>query len=389
MSAQDTASEGESTTSQDSTETNVDPVAEPARTRPPRRFPLLALLAFLLALAALGAAGWLWYDLTAPDPELDPVLAKLDEERERSARLEQRLNALEEQAATVGQQADRALDRQAAMENELQETRQLLSQADDQVGTLASLQRELAEELRGQMQQLWQREGQERQIDRDLELRLLLLEAASLLRIGQERAELTDDLVGARTAYRRASTLIQQADDPRLGNVRRHIARELDALETAVSPDWLRAQVQLERLTEDVNTWPLATPGDTEPAARPDDPAESPGWTGSLRNALGQLVRVRPRDEVELTDEQINAAREQMRMRLTAAELAVARRDTLELDHHLRAAQRDLQAWFDGEASEIQSARALMEELTGLETATLPVEFGQALAALRAHLEQL
>ncbi len=386
MSAQDTSSDGESA-SQDSTENRPDSPRLASPRSPSRPFPLLALIALLLSLVALAASAWLWYDLADPDPELDPVLAELEQQGERTITLAQRIEALAGQVATAGQQADRALERQETLENQLQETRQLISQAGDEVGGLASRQRELAEELRGQMQELWQREGRERQIDRELELRLLLLEAASLLRIGQERAELTDDLVGARTAYRRAATLVQQADDPRLGNVRRHIARELDALETAVAPDWLRAQVQLERLAETVEHWPMANPGNTE--AEPDQPAEATGWMGSMRNALGQLVRVRPRDEVELSDEQINAAREQMRMRLTAAELAIARRDTLELDHHLRAAMRDLQDWFDGSAPEIQSARALMEQLTGLETATLPVEFGQALTALKAHLEQL
>jgi uroporphyrin-III C-methyltransferase len=339
----------------------------------------LAGLAVVLALLALVASGWVWYsgqrDSDAPSPmqvELDARAGELASAMAAIERLEGRLEAMESAAS------------------ELESLAGASAVAERKINELASELDDISQELGEQIQSLWQREGEQRQADHELERRMLMLEAASLLRLGQERAELASDWSSARAAYRRASDLLQQVDDPRLGGVRRELARELDSLEAIDAPDWLRLQTRLERLAGQSTEWPrrpLADdpgPADGEAAEGGDDA----GWLSSARSALAGLVRVSPRDEMALSDSQVDALREQFRLRLAAAEMAAARRDSAELAHHLQSAQRQMDIAFDPEDRAVAEALTLISELQQQSLAEVPVGLGRALAALRDLLAQ-
>lgn len=351
---------------------------------PPRQGRLGLIVVALIALAALALAVYPWIDQTDEREALDfaspssveavsgRLEAGLSDLSDRLERLEQALEAASGERESLAGRLDQA----ASSRDELSE--QLQRQARD-LETLES-------EVNAQLQELWQQEGQQREVDRELERRLRLLEAASLLRFGQERAELAGDWPAARSAYERAERLVRAVDDPRLGQVRRLLAAEMDSLEAAREPDWERWQVRLNRIAESTPDWPLRARADADQSL-PESDQENGGWLGDMRSALGRLFTVSRRDELALPEEVLDSLREQLRLRLVAAELALVRRNLLELGHQLGAALDLVERWFDTEDVDVREASEHLGELKSLEGARAPDGLGEALRALQTHLD--
>jgi len=196
------------------------------------------LLVALLALAALAVALYPLLDQQDPLEEfamLETSLEDLDARiSDRVSGLAERLDSLEQALEDAAADRDRLASRlDRRLDEAASERRSLAGRIDAQEGSLEALESELG----AQLQELWQQEGQQREVDRDFARRMHLLEAASLLRLGQERAELAADWTAARLAYERAEQLLRDVDDPRLGQVRRLLAAELTALESAREPN--------------------------------------------------------------------------------------------------------------------------------------------------------
>lgn len=344
-----------------------------------------ARLALLLALVAIGLWLWQWMQ---PDQAPDADWALASEQERLADRLDSRLEAL---AADVSALRDELSEREqsGALSEALEQTEAGVRELES---GLAGLERDLERQNRqvvARLEALEDREGEQRQVDRELDRRLLMLEAAALLRFGQERAELAADPGLAAEAYRRAGDLLRQADDPRLGQVRRELARELEALEALEQTDWLQIQSRLERLSAQAPAWPIRRPDSAAEADAGDDiSAEQAGWRQSLRDTFSELVRVRPRNAVLLDDEEIEALRQQIVLRLTAAELAAVRRDAAELGHHVEAAVRLLETHFDGADTGVSEALGLLRTVAVSETETEALVLGAALAGLREQLDR-
>lgn len=366
---------------------NLAPAADAEEKPRSSSRPWLAGLALLVAIAALGLSLMHWQqaaDTAVPDEigaaELAATGERIDEMEGRLGELETRFDGL----------AGNVDDRDA----ELEGLEQALASVTSNVDSIQADMARLEDELGDRIQSLTEREGEQRQSDRELENQLLMLEAASLLRLGQERAELAADWPAARQAYRRASSLLQEADDPRLSAVRRTVTRELDELENIETPDWLRIQVRIERLSGQAHRWPRPPmAGQSTASVSADDEAEDDaeaeaGWGDSLKSIFGQLVRVRPRASVALSDEELDLMRRQVGLRLTAAELAAARRDGEELSHHLRSAGNMLTSHFDPTDASVAEALQELEALAEFSPSAAPAGLGRALAELREHMDR-
>lgn len=352
--------------------------------QPRRRGGLGLIFVALIALVALALALHLWFDATdqleAPDfassSSVEAVKERLEDGlaglSDRLDRLEQMLETAAGERESLASRLDQAaLDRDALSERIERQSRELET---------------LESEVNAQLQELWQQEGQQREVDRELERRLRLLEAASLLRFGQERAELAGDWPAARSAYERAERLVRAVDDPRLGQVRRLLAAEMDSLEAAREPEWERWQVRLDRIAASTADWPLRARADAGQSL-PDSEPETTGWLADMRSALGRLFTVSRRDELALPDEVLDGLREQLRLRLVAAELALVRRNLIELGHQLGAAQDLVERWFDTDDADVREASERLGELRSLEAARTPEGLGEALRALQSHLD--
>ncbi len=339
-------------------------------------------LVAVVALVALGLAIYPWLD---SEPEGEDFASKASVEAVEQ-HLERALEELSDRLERTEQTLEAAAVEREGLIDQLDQAASSRSELSSLVERQARSLDELETELGAQLQELWQQEGQQREVDRELERRLRLLEAASLLRFGQERAELGGDWSAARGAYERAERLVRAVDDPRLGQVRRLLAAEMDSLEAAREPDWARWQVRLTRMADSTSAWPLRTTSEAADPA-PDLEADGSGWLADMRSALGRLFTVSRRDELALPDEVLDSLREQLRLRLVAAELALVRRNLVELGHQLGAALDLMEQWFDDSDADVSEASERLRELQSLQAPQAPDGLGQALRALQSQLD--
>ena len=328
----------------------------------------------------------------------DQTLAELEQRLEAAGPLAERLDQVESTLADLAGERERleTLEaRLADLADDQQDLQQNASGLDESINSVNATVSELASRLEGLEADLGTRIdelAEQRQIERadarELERSIRLVEVATLLRLGQERAELAGDLAGARQSYGLARERLDALDDARLSRISRALADEIEALAAVEEPDWVAIQARLAGLADGSRNWPLAAEEtDTGPArTETEDDGES-GWRSGVRDALGQLVRVQPRGEAQLTDDQVSAVREQLALRLTAAELSAARRDSDQLHHHLERTLALVERWFDGQADDVAAARAALEALAGTEPAQAPSGLGRARSMLRDEME--
>jgi uroporphyrin-III C-methyltransferase len=206
-----------------------------------------------------------------------------------------------------------------------------------------------------------------------------------MLRSGQERAELAGDYSAARVAFRRAYRLLRESDDPRASRARGLVAQELEALEAMSEPDWTSMTARIDRLVAGIDEWPAVAVTDVA-AAEAAEVDETAGWWARMGSTLAGLVRVQPRDAMPVTAEDLDLVREQVRLRLTAVELAIARRDLEESSRQLRRTAELIERWFDTDHSVVARSLDVLGELAATEPAKLP-DLGGSLAEIQRLLE--
>jgi uroporphyrin-III C-methyltransferase len=351
-------------------------VETPRRARAPGK--ALAILALLVALATAAGLAWMWSEQTGPDfgelasaEDLDVLSESLAEQSDRLHEQSARLESVEER-----------FDR---LETGLADLRQALRERGDETDDLGHRLSDLEATLDEAVERLEDAAGDQRAVDRELARRLNLMEAAALLRGGQQRAELAADYSGARAAYRRAYRLMRDFDDPRGNRARGLVAQELEALEDMAEPDWTAMDAQLDRLAVSIEQWPAASVAGM-PAAAEEDDEEAAGWWSRAGSTLAGLVRVQPRDSIAISAEELDAVREHIRLRLVAAEVALARRDLEEVARQLGRAEEHIERWFDTGDTAVQRGLSTLNDLAATEPAELPT-LGAALAEVQRLLE--
>lgn len=342
----------------------------------------LAPIALLLALVAFGLALWVLLDQEDDQGDAFAAAGEVEALTTEVADLSARLERLDERL-------DSLADGVEELEIDAAGRREAFRQAETDTASLNERLTTLEDRLADAVERLQAESDDQREVDQNIARQLELTEAAGLLRLGQQRAQLARDWTGARTAYQRASSRLRDFASPRYDRVRGLVARELEALEAIDEPDWVALSGRLARMAESSADWP----GGAEVAEAPGDAgaggaaqAAESGWWAGVRRSLARLVRVTPRDSVPITAEQVDAAREEVRVRLLAAEMAVARRDVEELAHHVEAAGNAIRQWFDVDAAAPARALEELDRIAETELPEVPV-LGEALAEITRLME--
>ncbi len=293
-------------------------------------------------------------------------------------RLEERSDRREAQLGDLEQGLGRVDERSSAMTRTVEQAAQ---SSTDQAAELADLRRR----LEAAVEQMDAAGDLERETDRELRRQILMLEAAGLLRMGQDMAELQGDWQAARRAYERARDRLGLVDDARLEPVRRALAREIEALKGFEGPDLNSARARLERWGRESRTWPMQLSAQSH-SEEPAEDAPDQSWRQRLGQSLGALVQVERRDALGRDEEQFNAAREQMQLRLLAAEFALVRRDQSALVGQIESILQMMETWFQPDAPEIDAARSGLEALAEMDLQPALPELGTALDQLQTRI---
>jgi uroporphyrin-3 C-methyltransferase len=344
-------------------------IAEPPPA-PRKRGAWLSLVA-LLALAALGIAGWQSYssrqDIDGLRQELAKRLADVD---------------AQSKAGKIAGDQLRDATRDASVKIGMLEAK--LAESQSQQVALEALYQDLSR-------------------NRD---EWAFAEIEQTLLVANQQLQLAGNVRAALIALQAADTRLQNMNRPQMLGLRKAISEDLARLKAAPFVDTVGLSVRIDTVIAAVDKLPLAA--ETRPAGEPAAaPASVPaGKSGAATNAppaqeentwsrywrevwtdLKQMVRVQKVDNTDvplLAPTQAFFLRENLKLRLLTARMALLTRDQTTFRGDLKSAREWLARYFDARDKAVVSAAAALTTLQGSDVSIELPDLSATLGALRA-----
>lgn len=224
-----------------------------------------------------------------------------------------------------------------------------------------------------------------------------LAEVEYLLRIASQRLQLQRDTVTAAQALRSADGRLRDLADPHYQNVREQIARDLDAIKAVPAVDVDGLSATLSAALQRVDNLPVAG-SHYQPAA--DAGEGSSGGAETVKTAaelgkvvwssLSELFRVREHDQPVgpmLPPEREYFLRENLRLQLAAARLALLRNDRVQYRSALQTASEWLSEYYDRQAPGVQQLLAGLQESAAVDITPQLPDVSASLHLLRQQMQ--
>lgn len=245
-----------------------------------------------------------------------------------------------------------------------------------------------------------------------------LSEIEQVLATASQQLQLAGNVQGALIALQNADRAVSSSNAPQFLTIRRAIAADIDRLKALPAVDLAGVALRLDNVIAQVDTLPMladekpllpvapvrttrrleaaAAPGKS---AAPVVPPESLGvgqrllqtwsmWSQEMWDDVRQLIRVRSVDEPEalmLSPSESFFVRENLKLRLLNARLALLSRNETTFRDDLATAQTMLGKYFDTRARTTQSAQAALRQVQANDlTIELPT-LAESLGAVRNY----
>jgi uroporphyrin-3 C-methyltransferase/uroporphyrinogen III methyltransferase/synthase len=235
-----------------------------------------------------------------------------------------------------------------------------------------------------------------------------LAEIEQVLSTASQQLQLAGNVQGALIALQNADRSLSRSDKPQFITIRRAIAKDTDKLKAMPMLDMAGVALRLDNTITLVDSLPLladekpALPATPPRAARPAKAGAKPGdapeplgvagrvqdmwhnWSTEMWTDVRQLIRVRSVDTPEalmLSPTQSYFLRENVKLRLLNARLALLSRNEAAFRNDLAAAQEALVKYFDTRARSTQTAQALLRQV---QTNNLAIEMPSLAESLNA-----
>ncbi len=218
-----------------------------------------------------------------------------------------------------------------------------------------------------------------------------LNEIEQILLLASQQLQLAGNVQTALAALQTADARLQRNDRPQFIALRRAITRDMDRVKSLPYVDLTGMSLRLDQIIQSVDRLPLAFEERPDPrSATPPDPG-LPAWRRILRtftDDLRQLVRIESLERSEpplLAPRQSYFLRENLKLRLLSARLALLARDAASFRADLKAADEWLRRYFDPKAKNTQIALATIKQFQASELAIEMPDLSGSLAALRGQ----
>ena len=248
----------------------------------------------------------------------------------------------------------------------------------------------------------------------------LLADLEASLRVATQQASLTGSAEPLVVALQSADARLARAAQPRLDNVRRAVAKDLDQVRATRVADLSALTVRLDEATRLVDEVPLlnspeaarlhpaAAPAKAQaadrkskasaPTASAAEPTEATSWTAQAYDWLsraGQRVWLETRNLIRVTEiqrpegmlvspEQSYFLRENIKLRLLNARLALLSRQTAIAASDLQEVEAIVPRYFDTDSRKTQLLRTMLLDVAKQSTQTTVPRPDDTLAALAA-----
>jgi uroporphyrin-3 C-methyltransferase len=312
---------------------------------------------FWMVLVMLALTVWQWLETRA---------ALADTRQELAQRLTENDRVVQESRVL----ADKAVREAAELQRKYGALDARLGEFQDQANALQSIYQEAA-------------------VSRD---DALLAEVEQNVNIAAQHLQLSGNVQAAIFALQAADNRLARLDS-RFVNLRRTLARDLETLRNTPFVDVMGMNLRLENVISGIDALPLAldvVPEEqTAAGITPPDEA-APSWWRALASEawdeIRRLVRIQRFDRQTpelLTPEQSRILRENIRLRLLSARLALLSRDQWTFKNELVAVQRWLAHYFNKDAKAVQAATSSLQQLAAIEIAVELPNLHASLTALQ------
>ncbi|CAG2127477.1 fused uroporphyrinogen-III synthase HemD/membrane protein HemX [Cupriavidus plantarum] len=233
-----------------------------------------------------------------------------------------------------------------------------------------------------------------------------IAEIQQLLTNAGQQLQLTGNVQVALAALQSADARLARSDKPEYNLLRRAIARDIARMKAVPDTDLTGAAIKLDESINQIDSLPLISSERMidrrtgEGASAPAAPASAPAAAApaSSRNyavrlwdyvldELSQVIRIRKVDDANallLSGDQGWFLRENVKLRLLNARLALLSRNEPVFRNDLAAAQAMITRYFDTRSRRVQGVLTLLRQAqANAVTVTLPT-MGESLGALRA-----
>jgi uroporphyrin-3 C-methyltransferase len=232
-----------------------------------------------------------------------------------------------------------------------------------------------------------------------------LSEIEQVLSTASQQLQLAGNVPGALIALANADRSLSRSDKPQFIAIRRAIARDTDRLKALPALDMAGVALRLDNVINQVDTLPLLSgekpvlPDNSAPVIAGTGPAAAPTlgarlrlawnhWSGDMWNDVRQLVRVRSVETPEalmLSPTQNYFVRENLKLRLLNARLALLARNETSFRDDLATAQDTLSKYFDTRARATLAAQAMLRQVQGNNLAIELPDLSDSLNAVRNY----
>lgn len=217
-----------------------------------------------------------------------------------------------------------------------------------------------------------------------------LSEVEQVLSTASQQLQLAGNVQGALIALQNADRSLSRSDKPQFLNIRRAIGADIERLKAMPAVDLAGVALRLDNVIAQVDTLPmLSDEKPLLPAApvrstrkrvadgAPEQPAENlslgqrmvqtwRNWSQEMWDDVRQLVRVRSVDTPEalmLSPTESFFVRENLKLRLLNARLALLSRNEAAFHHDIDSAQQILLKYFDTRSRAVQAVQATLRQV--------------------------
>jgi len=218
----------------------------------------------------------------------------------------------------------------------------------------------------------------------------VIAEIEQILTIASQQLQLTGNVQVALSALQTADARLARSGRPQFLPLRRVFSRDIERLKSAPSLDVPGLAAKLDQLIAGVDSLPLVQEARPQAAAAAKPEADGL-WERLVAELLGelkQLVRIQNMEGSEpalLSPPQAFFLRENLKLRLLSARLALLARDEAAYRSDVKVAASWLERYFDTRSRAAGATAVTLKQLgSGSIGVSLPT-IGESLAAVRAY----
>jgi len=221
----------------------------------------------------------------------------------------------------------------------------------------------------------------------------VLAEVEQILVIAAQQLQLAGNVQGALLALQTADSRLARSDRQQFTPLRKVLAKDIDRLKATSTLDLAGLVLKLEQVMAQVDSLPLAE--EARAAASPAAALAARGGEGfwsrlgsEVWSELRQLVRVRNMERTEpalLAPSQSFFLRENLKLRLLNARLALMQREQDTFRDDLKAAQSWMSRFFDVRAKPTAAALTSLKQLGASAISMEVPSIGESLSAVRNY----